>query len=77
MRTIALIVGALLLSAPALAQTAGSDASSGTATTAPATVVPGNGVTTSTNSGPEMKTGSERSPTAGAPESSGFSGNRR
>ncbi len=68
MRMIVLAAGTLLAALPASAQTAGP---TGTATQPPSSVVPGNGVTTNTNSGPEMKTGSERSPTAGAPTSSG------
>lgn len=67
----AFAVGIALIAPPALAQTAGSNRPSETASTPPSTGTPGNGVTTSTTSAPEMKTGAERSPTAGAPTSSG------
>ncbi len=71
MKTIVLTAAALMLAPAVFAQTAGSDRPAETATKPPPTGVAGNGVTTSTTSSPEMKTGSERSPTAGAPTSAG------
>ncbi len=71
MRMIVLTAAALLLAPPAIGQTAGSGRPPETATEAPPIGTPGNGVTTGTTSSPEMKTGSERSPTAGAPTNSG------